>query len=238
MSEDKQLEYAARAIRHYHENKVPDFLDKDSHNKKLSGGAINEGNGGNSGGYSMMSNNNKRHIINVDDTSKINYEMIKNTPGNLSSINGDGDEGVAASDNAAQMTDSEINLIKTKMYKNKLYEMNDQYLEAVSQRIKDMNTSAAAQSDDEVPLEDQYEWLTQIQENLGDQYKALVNEEKKWFVFKELLLDANAELDLYSAQDDKKTIVKLGSMSLPINSNANTLIFNRTKRPKNSNIMQ
>lgn len=124
------------------------------------------------------------------------------------------------------------------MYKNKLYEMNDQYLEAVSQRIKDMNTSAAAQSDDEVPLEDQYEWLTQIQENLGDQYKALVNEEKKWFVFKELLLDANAELDLYSAQDDKKTIVKLGSMSLPINSNANTLIFNRTKRPKNSNIMQ
>ncbi|QLG74895.1 hypothetical protein HG535_0H02220 [Zygotorulaspora mrakii] len=241
LRDDKQLEYAFRAVKRYHENKVPDFLDKDSHNKKLTGGTASEGNGGNGGSHSQMSNNNKRHIINVDDTSKINYEMIKNTPGNLSSIR---TENGARVNNVAQLTDTEVNLVKTKMYKNKLYEQNDEYLEAVRQKIKQMSTSAEGSTDDgtdgevdEHALGTQHEWLSQIQESLVGQYESLINEEKKWFVLKELLLDANAEFDLYSSQDEKRTIVKLGSMSLPINSNANTLIFNRTKRPRNRNIV-
>lgn len=230
VAQDKQIQYAANAIKHYRAKKVPDYLDKDSHNRKLSA-ITGSANGGNHG----STHNSKRHIVNVDDTSKINYEMIKNSPGNLPMLDQQ-DQGVPNNNNATTTTDSEINTLKTKMYKSKLYEMNDDFLESISEKILKINKDKSDDDDDDIPLSYQLEWLRQIQDNLKDEYHLLVNEEKKWFVLKELLLDANAELDLFSAQDEKKTTIKLGSVNIPSNSNSNAMVFNRSKRQKIANV--
>lgn len=230
LAQDKQVQYAANAIRHYREKKIPDYLDKDSHNRKLSA-ITGSANGGNHG----STHNSKRHIVNVDDTSKINYEMIKNSPGNLPMLDQQ-DKGVPGN-NVTATTDSEINTLKTKMYKNKLYEMNDDFLESISEKILKINKHKSDDvDDDDIPLNYQLEWLSQIKDNLFGEYHSLVNEEKKWFILKELLLDANAELDLFSAQDEKKTTIKLGSVNIPSNSNSNAMVFNRSKRQKIANV--
>lgn len=166
---------------------------------------------------------NKRHIVNVDDTSRINYEMIKNTPGNLPAVSG----------TISTVQDNEISGLKTKTYKSRLYELNDEYLERANAQLDHLKKKPKATS--VVPLESQQAWLQQIQENLLQEYKELVKDEKKWIVLKELLLDANVELDLYSAQDQGKNQVKLGSVAVPTHSNANALLFNRPKRPKVKN---
>lgn len=166
---------------------------------------------------------NKRHIVNVDDTSRINYEMIKNAPGNLPAVSG----------TLSTVQDNEISGLKTKTYKSRLYELNDEYLERANAQLDHLKKQPKAKS--VVPLESQQVWLEQIQENLLQEYKELVKDEKKWIVLKELLLDANVELDLYSAQDQGKKQVKLGSVAVPTHSNANALLFNRPKRPKVKN---
>lgn len=200
--DDRQLQYALNAVKRYRESESPDFI----------------GNGGNHG----STNNNKRHIVNVDDTSKINYEMIKNSPGNL-----------PAQGSIDSVTDAEINGLKTKMFKGRLYELNDDFLDAINMNLEKVNGKEGDNSmEKSIPLEDQCQWLEQIQEDLVQRYRALLNEEKKWFVLKELLLEANTELDLYSAQDSTRSTIKLGSAAIPTNSNSNVLVFNRTKRQK------
>lgn len=203
MEGDKQLEYAGNAVRRYQEREA------------LEGAAAAQ---------TSASGNNKRHIVNVDDASRINYEMIKNTPGNLPPLAG-----------AEEAQDAEISALKTRMYKGQLYRMNDEYLERVSERSEELLRAERAAGPVEVPLEDQHVWLQQIQEKLAAEYRRLVNEEKKWIVLKELLLDANTELDLYSAQDPTMKTITLGSVAIPSSSNANALIFNRTKRRKIKN---
>lgn len=204
---DRQLQYARNAVKRYHESQTVELSV-----------------GGAAGPQGPASGNNKRHIVNVDDTSRINYEMIKNTPGNLPPLE--------PSEQAAQ--DAEISGIKTRMYKGLLYRMNDEYLERINGRSAALRT---AQRSEPVaaPLEDQHRWLQQIRDRLQEEYRGLINEEKKWIVLKELLLDANTELDLYSAQDPATRTVTLGSVAIPTNSNANALVFNRTKRRKVKN---
>lgn len=201
MSADKQLEFAANAVRRYRQQRPLEAAG--------------------AGAQAGVSGGNKRHIVNVDDTSRINYEMVKNTPGNLPAV-GDAD---------AQ--DAEITGLKTRMYKGQLYRMNDEYLEQISSQCEKLATSGVQAV--EAPLEDQYEWLRQIRAKLVEEYHGLVNEEKKWIVLKELLLDANTELDLYSAQHPSMATIKLGSVAVPTNSNANALVFNRAKRQKIKN---
>ncbi|QLL31780.1 hypothetical protein HG536_0B06480 [Torulaspora globosa] len=208
MEGDRQLEYARNAVRRYQERE-----------------ALEAGAGGAAASQQNSSGNNKRHIVNVDDTSRINYEMIKNTPGNV--------PPAAGSEEAAQ--DAEISALKTKMYKGQLYRMNDEYLERVNGRSEELLRAEPGGGQVEVPLEDQHVWLQQIHEQLAREYRSLVNEEKKWIVLKELLLDANTELDLYSAQDPTMQTITLGSVAIPSNSNANALIFNRSKRQKIKN---
>lgn len=188
--DDRQLQYASHAVKRYRESEP----------------------------LEAQGAGNKRHIVNVDDTSRINYEMIKNAPGNL--------PGVAGSVSGA--ADAEISGLKTKTYKSRLYEQNDEYLERANAQLDQMKR--VPRGDSSVPLESQHAWLQQIQQNLLQEYRGLVQDEKKWIVLKELLLDANVELDLYSAQDAEKKTVKLGSVAVPTHSNANALLFNRPKR--------
>lgn len=195
IGEDKQLQYARNAVKRYREFEPLETAVA----------------------------SNKRHIMNVDDTSKINYEMIKNAPGNLPAVGG----------TISGVQDAEISVLKTKTYKGRLYELNDEYLERANAQVERLKKEPKVRS--EVPLESQREWLEQIQQNLLHEYRALVKDEKKWIVLKELLLDANIELDLYSAQDPEKKTVKLGSLAVPTHSNANALLFNRPKRLKVKN---
>ena len=62
--------------------------------------------------------------------------------------------------------------------------------------------------DDELPLTEQIEYLYEIQEKLLGQYKKLLRADEKWFVLRELLLDANVELDVFSEEDIKSTLAK------------------------------
>ena len=76
------------------------------------------------------------------------------------------------------------------------------------------------------------EWLLQIQTNLIKEYKISQQEEKKWFLLKELLLDANIELDLFSAQNNITSTIDLGIREDGTHSPNNILLFNRPKRRK------
>lgn len=229
LAQDKQLQYAAQAVKHYHSEKVPEFLEKDSHNRRLTPSSTPQGStsatpaaaaggtGTNGNAQSQLNaGNNKRHIVNVDDISKINYEMIKNTPGNLPDVNEKSDDG-------------EISGLKTKLYKNRLYDLNDDFLEIVSNR---MPTEEKLPEPSLLSLQDQVNILSQIQSNLIGDYQNLLNTERKWFILKEILLDANAELDLFSTQEDRKKTIKLGATAVAPNSNSNALVFNRSKRQK------
>lgn len=66
-----------------------------------------------------------------------------------------------------------------------------------------------------------------------EEYQKLSQKERKWFILKELLLDANVELDLFSNRGRKASHpIAFGAVAIPTNVNANSLAFNRTKRRK------
>ncbi|GCE99372.1 hypothetical protein ZYGM_003845 [Zygosaccharomyces mellis] len=234
LAQDKQLQYALQAVKHYHNEKVPEFLEKDSHNRRTTPSSTPQGSTSetpaSTAGTTMSGNiqsqlnvgNNKRHIVNVDDISKINYEMIKNTPGNLPDIN-------EKADSKSNTSDGEISGLKTKLYKNRLYDLNDDYLEIISHR---MPTEEKPPEPPLLALSDQINLLSQVQHNLIADYQDLLNTERKWFILKEIVLDANAELDLFSTQEERKKTIKLGATTVPPNANANALVFNRSKRQK------
>ncbi|AQZ19086.1 IES3 (YLR052W) [Zygosaccharomyces parabailii] len=233
LAQDEQIQYAANAVRHYHEERVPEFLEKDSHNRRTTPVSTPHASTSttpasltstSSNTANMNAGNNKRHIVNVDDISRINYEMIKNTPGNLRDITLPQDPKTGNSDN-------EISTLKTKLYKNRLYDLNDDFLESISNRITPA-LQVQQRTETSLPLEDQISLLTQLQSNLIHDYHELLNTERKWFILKEIMLDANAELDLFSTQEERRTTVKLGATTVPPNANANSLVFNRPKRHK------
>lgn len=239
-AQDKQLQYASHAVKHYHGEKVPEFLEKDSHNRRPTPSATPLGStsstpatpastvstGANLNAQNQLNaGNNKRHIVNVDDISKINYEMIKNTPGNLPDIDEKPDPKLNTSD-------GEISGLKTKLYKNRLYDLNDDFLEHISHRMP--ATDEKLPEPPTLPLQAQADLLTHVQENLIKDYQDLLNTERGWFILKEIMLDANAELDLFSTQEERKKTIKLGATTVPTNANANALVFNRPKRHKAS----
>ncbi|CCF57331.1 hypothetical protein KAFR_0C03390 [Kazachstania africana CBS 2517] len=208
---DKQLQFAFKSIENYYNAKDTDLV-KDALILDLKDSTSNI----------------RRHIVNVDDISRINYEMIKNAPGNL-----------VASEHE---NDVDIDLLKTKMFKNNLYELNDTYLNLInwknSIREEQSNENDDNLNTDLPSLNDQIEYLYQIQEKLLKQYNSMINNEKKWFTLRELLLDANIELDLFSTNESNPKFIKinLGDKNLQNSQSfANTLAFNRPKRQKLNN---
>ncbi|EWG89848.1 Ies3p [Saccharomyces cerevisiae P301] len=151
----------------------------------------------------------------------MNYEMIKNSPGNVITN--------------ANQDEIDISTLKTRLYKDNLYAMNDNFLQAVNDQIVTLNAAEQDQETEDPDLSDdeKIDILTKIQENLLEEYQKLSQKERKWFILKELLLDANVELDLFSNRGRKASHpIAFGAVAIPTNVNANSLAFNRTKRRK------
>ena len=232
---DKQVQYAHAATLHYKNTKTPDFLEKDTHHKKFhTVESLNQQSSStpptatdatSASTFSGHTNSStfKRHIVAVDDISKMNYEMIKNSPGNVITN--------------ANQDEIDISTLKTRLYKDNLYTMNDQFLQAVNDQIVTLNAAEQEQEQEteevDLPDDEKIDILSKIQENLLDEYQTLSQKERKWFVLKELLLDANVELDLFSNRGRKANHpIAFGAVAIPTNVNANSLAFNRTKRRK------
>lgn len=135
----------------------------------------------------------KKRVLNVDDTSKMSYEIIKNVPGNLPNH---------------EKEYNGIDLLKTQIYKQKLSRMNDQFIKLHNRKINEVdNLEESDFGNTKLPTdEEQIDILYQIQQNLLMDYNKLLAEEKKWFFLKELIMDANIELDLYSQEERQQLI--------------------------------
>ncbi|KAG0666297.1 hypothetical protein C6P45_000258 [Maudiozyma exigua] len=247
---DKQIQFATNAIKSYQlDNYNSSIINNDLHYKEKNHKMLNAA-------VTINNNNIKRHILNIDNISKINYEMIKNVPGNIPLQNTTYGNELLDKNNDETMKKKAMDLldidnVKTKIFKNNLFEMNDKFIHKLPQPNAS-NSSLKV----ELSLEDQIDALYDLQNNLLKQYHSLQNVEKKWFALRETILDANIELDLFSEQDlkvlpieiggnskarknPKKIVkVKLGSINVPAShtqSAIHTLAFNRSKRLRNNN---
>ncbi|CCK70594.1 Ies3p KNAG_0E03360 [Huiozyma naganishii CBS 8797] len=221
---DEQLQHSANALSVYRQD------------HRRNGGSGTRG----SGSLSSI----KRHIVNVDGVTKLNYEMIKNTPGNFV-LRDDAATPIDEEDDPSEEIQfAELDAIKTKCYKSALYAMNDEYLRSLETGAMSRHHTAKS-STHTTPLspEEQVECLYEIQKNLIHDYRKVCQEEKKWFVLKELLLDANLELDLFSEQERvpsnkaqepyRITKINLGTINPPNNntlSAINALSFHRKRK--------
>ncbi|CCD26101.2 Ies3p NDAI_0G03240 [Naumovozyma dairenensis CBS 421] len=204
LAEDKQVQYAYHAIKKYKNDLKPDLtsLDKDQ--------------------------NTKRHIMNIDDVSKINYEVIKTVPGTFIAT--------------ASREEQDINALKATVFKDDLFRMNDKFAASINGRVEEIpnlkvEEDEVIEGDSEVDLLfEKIGWLTKIQTNLINEYKNELNEERKWFTLNEIVLDANAELDLFSVKNRNrkrtKGAIDLGAAEVATQSFSSTLAFNRPKRRK------
>ncbi|AMD20256.1 HDL488Cp [Eremothecium sinecaudum] len=151
----------------------------------------------------------KRHIISVGDHLKINYEVVKNVPGNLIEL-----ATTKGKKTPEQEEIARIAKFKSLYYKEQLNKLHDDFVTKSSiLRAEDneMHARAAAADAKEQPsLQQQYEWLQEIQSKLLQQYNEVVQEEKRWYLKKEVLLDANIRLDLFSTRDHLTGTVNMG----------------------------
>ncbi|SCU78572.1 LADA_0A06304g1_1 [Lachancea dasiensis] len=180
VEKDAQVKYALNAIRRY---KTSELIDADDERKSR----------------------HKRNIITVDDNLKINYEMVKIAPGTFI------ESSVAASKNKTTKEKAgKVSKMKTNYYKKRLYNMNELFLaDQVSSESTPTPTPTAhvarEAANKEPPSEQQQlQWLREVHLDLLQEYRSLLQEEKKWFLKKELMLDANVKLDLYSMRDDEQ----------------------------------
>ncbi|AET37684.1 Ies3p Ecym_1458 [Eremothecium cymbalariae DBVPG len=146
----------------------------------------------------------KRHIICVDDHLKINYEVVKNVPGNLIELTGNKGKQGPEIDEITR-----INKFKSLYYKEQLNKLHDDFVTKSSSLRGDLEPAQAI--DEPLPsLQQQHEWLKEIQAKLLKQYEDTVQEEKRWYMKKEVMLDANIKLDLFSTKDKVTGAIKLG----------------------------
>lgn len=144
----------------------------------------------------------KRHIISVDDHLKINYEVVKNIPGNLIDL------GSLKNKKTSEMDEvSRINKFRSLYYKEELNKFHDDFA-TKSSDLRAASDAALRQTltdfigGSNIPLEQQYVWLKEIQNFLFKQYQDEIQIEKSWYLRKEILLDANIKLDLFSSIDN------------------------------------
>lgn len=171
---DTQLKYSQFAVSRYQQTRVKD-LESDRKS-----------------GY-------KRHIINVDDNLKINYEIVKTIPGHLIDFK---------SKKKQKDSDELLRISKYKLlcYKDRLNKLHDDFVTKNNEMREEEKHS---DEDTEFILREQYIWLKEIQDQLISQYKQAIQEEKRWFIKKEMLLDANIKLDLFSERTSDSELVKI-----------------------------
>lgn len=188
LQNDKQLQFASQAIKNY---------KKDIENLKQYKDSAN-----NHSTTTITTHNlntkaslfpKKRHVINIDDISKINYDVIRNTPGNISILDSPNYE--------------DIDAIKARYYRSSLHKMHDQFIDTLNDRFLQKSFNSSSQNseneseEEQLSLDEQLFILYRIQQNLMKDYKQIQREQQKWFQLKELLLDANIQLDLYSKNE-------------------------------------
>ncbi|SCV00980.1 LAMI_0G08548g1_1 [Lachancea mirantina] len=178
VEDDAQLKYALNAVRRYKSSDAPVVEEE-------------------------RKNRHKRNIVSVDDNLKINYEMIKSTPGSFL------DSAASSKPKAQKEQLNRITKLKTNCYKKRLYNMNEQFVQEHGQIEPLENTLEANKSD--ATLQQQVEWLSQIHQNLLRDYKQLLQEEKRWFIKKELMLETNLKLDLFSTKGEDRISIYFGS---------------------------
>lgn len=178
---DKQVQFAYTAVKNY--NEELEQLSQDHIKNKLS--TNNKDDNPVKPNLFPM----KRHIINIDNISKINYDVIRNTPGNISTTYSPKFE--------------EIDAIRARYYRSGLHKMHDKFISTLNNKFDQETTKEQPihEEDNELSLQEQIDILYKIQENLLVDYKASRKEYTKWFQLKEVMLDANVELDLYSKNE-------------------------------------
>lgn len=124
---------------------------------------------------------NKRHIVAIDDSLKINYEVIRHIPGQLAQ----GEEI------------EELNRLKLVHYKDQLNKMHEEYIDLWQQGEEEVEDTDYTQHEDSL-LREEKEWLTEMNQQLRKEYRDAIQLEKKWFLMKEVLLEASTRLDLCS----------------------------------------
>ncbi|CEP63504.1 Ies3p LALA0_S08e03972g [Lachancea lanzarotensis] len=196
---DAQVKYAWNAIKRYKSNEPIDAEDD-------------------------RKTRHKRNIIAVDDNLKINYEMVKTAPGTFieSSLS-------ASKDKNSKEQAWKVAKTKTNYYKKRLSNMNEQFLaeqfdananananangSAISINGSTNNADSGVSPNLDVEtassLAQHTEWLCESHRDLLQEYSALVAEEKKWFLKKEIILDANVKLDLYATRDEENQGIEL-----------------------------
>lgn len=124
---------------------------------------------------------NKRHIVAIDDSLKINYEVIRHILGQLA-------QGEEIED---------INRLKLVHYKDSLNKMHEEFISIWQKADDDIEESDYTNLDEPTLLEHK-KWLTELNEKLKSDYSEAIQLEKKWFLLKEILLEACTRLDLCS----------------------------------------
>lgn len=196
LQHDKQLQFATQAVKNYR---------KDIENLKKYRDVTNNTTPTNTATHNLNTKTSlfpkKRHVINIDDISKINYDVIRNTPGNISMLDSPNYE--------------DIDAIKARYYRSSLHKMHDQFIDTLNNRFlqKSFNSNNTqndgddgdddddGNEDDQLSLNEQLSILYKIQQNLIKDYRQIQREQQKWFQLKEVLLDANIQLDLYSKNE-------------------------------------
>lgn len=178
LQNDKQLQFAVQAIKNYTQDIENLKKCKDTNNNTTNN--LNPK-------TSLFPK--KRHVINIDDISKINYDVIRNTPGNISIVDSSSYE--------------DIDAIKARYYRSSLHKMHDQFIDTLNDKFlqKSFDLDLRDNDDEELPLSEQLSILYKIQQNLIKDYRQIQREQQKWFQLKELLLDANIQLDLHSKNE-------------------------------------
>ncbi|CAL9728227.1 ino eighty subunit 3 [Monosporozyma unispora] len=188
---DKQVQFSYNAVKNY--NKEIEHL---THDNNIQRNKINKINNNDDTNDTIVKPNlfpMKRHIINIDNISKINYDVIRNTPGNISTTYSPKYE--------------EIDAIRARYYRSGLHKMHDKFIYELNNKFEEEatkyeeTTTTKENEDIDLPLNEQIDILYKIQENLLQDYKMSRKEYIKWFQLKEVMLDANVELDLYSKNE-------------------------------------
>lgn len=122
---------------------------------------------------------NKRHIVAIDDSLKINYEVIRHIPGQL----------------AQREEIEDLNRLKLIQYKDSLNKMHEDYIDIWKREDPALENVDYAQLDESTLLEEK-KWLTELNDKLKKDHTEAVQLEKKWFLLKEIMLEACTRLDL------------------------------------------
>ncbi|KAH3903067.1 uncharacterized protein SCODWIG_03719 [Saccharomycodes ludwigii] len=183
----------------------------------------------------------RHNILTVDENNKINYENIRLVPGSFgeyttndynTTLKNETDEPSSQQEQTNSATTNnnddsntlklynKISSTKIKNYKQQLVGQNDTFLSIpvspISSDGDNININIQDNTEETQALLHYINDLQKMHTELIDEYRQVKHQQLNWFLKKELMLDANMKLDLYSIRDiltdqltvDNKSITK------------------------------